>query len=583
MLFKIYTKKFVPRNIQYTGTWDNLTYETYDVNIKHVTQNVITCQTDRIFYYAFSKNPKFATKADSWRTISIRYLSNTTYELTLKQINAVTRNLQSQIYLKTNSYFPLLKNVETLDKNRMWQSFQTRQAFGELTDKARSLMTCKEVEFLGIERGIYIQMAQDPSGEKTFSGKNYKIRSNPEGSASDPGFSVFVYKTEQDRISTGIYTFFLPFNDDNLSQMPFILAFLHDLSGEELFISAFIGMKPNAGDITTQGFYVYSKQANTPVLIAQGVSLNQYNFTQKSGYDLDLSGYCGNSIHGILNIAGENLTLFSSRLNVLPIITAGKCLLSLTTCLPKSAISAQIPYKEFKKIYESNNIIVDVFSTTQLSKINLSDYYSNPYAQKQIDFQKASAIFDYVYSAATSTADAALTKNLLTPIFSGAKAGKKLTGNIINVKSTEYKARATYNSASVSDFGDLTKYIQNMQKAYIYLLPELSSENAKYMQSLAEVELIEEIMKSFEPIPLKQVTGDSIRLGSKILYTSAITFSSQNVSSILGFIKGELASYIHDNDIVDACEYTEEDTQTVREGLWLISGFADLQNLINQI
>ena len=105
MLFKIYTKKFVPRNIQYTGTWDNLTYETYDVNIKHVTQNVITCQTDRIFYYAFSKNPKFTTIANSWRTISIRYLSNTTYELTLKQINAVTRNLQSQIYLKTNSYF----------------------------------------------------------------------------------------------------------------------------------------------------------------------------------------------------------------------------------------------------------------------------------------------------------------------------------------------------------------------------------------------------------------------------------------------------------------------------------------------
>ena len=122
-----------------------------------------------------------------------------------------------------------------------------------------------------------------------------------------------------------------------------------------------------------------------------------------------------------------------------------------------------------------------------------------------------------------------------------------------------------------------------MQKAYIYLLPELSSESAKYMQSLAEVELVEEIMKSFTPTPFKQVTGDNVRLGSKILYTSAITFSSQNVSSVLGFIKGELASYINNNDTVTACEYTEEDTQTVREGLWLISDFADLQNLINQI
>lgn len=564
MLFKIYTKNPVQRNIQYTGYFNTLineNLENYEVNIKFVSERTVKVISDKIFYYAFSQNQIKTNYADSWRTISIRYISNTTFELTLKKINVRDETSATKIYSKTASRFDRLNNLPN-NLRLLKANLDSRINLIPPDENTLDFLDNHEVDLFSGNLVVYVQTAQELDGEKTLNGKQY-VLSTFSGSRTG-----LYYKFNSQTVYSGLFTYFFELDNTAIKSQKFA-NFLNDLASEELFVSAFIGL---ASQDLKQGTFAVLKKPDTEAFIT-GYVVDEQDLDFTKGISKNTSGYLDSQI-AFLKVNGEILNICAPTVFIKPLITIGKCLCCFSSVGVENELFLQIPNFP-KNYYFKNLIIVDVFSQAQLSKFNVSDYYSNPYAQKQLNFQMLTnylknipdlSKIDNAYGIATKTF----------------ASGFNLYGSFLQNKYNEFKAKTTYNSASVSDFAKITDILQGFQNPVIISLPKNNSESATYFQPIASVESVEKIFENSLANNYKNLTGSRLDVTAQTINTAAIKFGTNSIT-VNGFFKGELGNEITNNEMAVINNIKEEDKKTAREGVWLPADTSELLQLLTLI
>ncbi len=564
MLFKIYTKNPVQRNIQYTGYFNTLTsenLENYNVNIKFVDERTIKVISDKIFYYAFSQNQIKTNYADSWRTISIRYLSNTVYELTLKKINVRDETSATKIYSKTASRFDFLNKLPT-NLRLLKANLDSRINLIPPDEKTLDYLNNQEIDLFSGYLALYVQTAQELTGTKTFNGTSYLIDTY---SVTHRGMT---YKCNSQQINSGIFTYLFELNREEVNSDNFA-KFLNDLASEELFVSAFIGL---VSEDLKQGAIAIGPSPSG-IVFAHGyvVDIQDLDFTK--GISRNLANYVDTQI-AFLKVNGEILNICAPTIFIKPLITIGKCLCAFSSVGIENSLFSQIPNFP-KNYYFKNLIIADVFSQAQLSKFNVSDYYSNPYAQKQLSFQM---LTNYL----TKIPDLSKIDNAYGIATKTFASGFNLYGSFLQNKYNEFKAKTTYNSANVSDFAKITDILQGFQNPVIITLPKNNSESATYFQALASVESVEKIFENSLPNNYKNLTGSRLDISAQTINTTSIKFGT-NAVTVNGFFKGELGNAITNNEIATINNIKEEDKKTAREGVWLPADENEILSLLSLI
>ena len=561
MLFKIYTKNPVQRNIQYTGYFNTLTsenLENYDVNVKFVSERTIKVFSNKIFYYAFSQNQTKTNYSDSWRTISIRYVSNTTFELTLKRINILNKS-ENVCYSATASRWDYLKTVPT-NTRILWENLLTKQNLSEPDAQVFKQLKSYEIPIFEDRTALFIQTAQELYGEMSLSGTTYNFSTIHRSKFSYLIASPINAQPSQN-VDSNMYVYMIKMSEFDSTHATLLEEFLRDLSGEELFISSFIGMYTDEWG-QDASFSCTKLVNNTPATVVEsGARIGSQIINMISGQTFDLSGYTGNSQLGFLTIGGQTVPLLSAYLTIDPIITVGRQLLAISSCFTTKEIMRSLPYENFVKIFNENVIIVDIFSQAILSKTNLSDYYSNPYAQKYLKFQMFNNYLKALPHYTESDSDYTFATKTI-------KSGINLYGTYLNNKSTEYRAKTTYNSASASDFAKISDIKQNQQTLLITVLPEISSDSGSYMQPIALAKTVEKLFENYSGNFYHSITGERVDWTAKTLNMTAIKFG-YNPQTILGFYKGELGNKILNNETISFNEIADEDKITANEGVWL--------------